>query len=412
VALGAAAVAGCSAILAGLGYGGVQALNALEANELRVFMGGTYNVHWYELGFLLLFVGVGRWLLAAAERRLQPLDRYTGALLMWLAPAVATVVWLPGASYLFIWPFLVGLGALLLQLTVRRQPITRLATLLPAIVGIVITTPAMYLVLVMAGITGVVVLGVLVALLLAVVPLSTGAPPRAPRRMPAVLVAGGGVAVILFVATVTNYDSAHPRQNVVFYSLNADTREAAWVAVGQVHEPWAQSFTGREPASAHLGEHVPVLTAIGLEAATGQAPVLDIPQPEVTVLDDTLSGATRRVRLHIASQRGADQFGVLIVTPGGVLGTSLYGNAITYDAPLSEVMMSGVALPADGFELAVTILPEQPLMVRIADVTPALPAVVGVSLPPRPATVTGMAGGATPDASTVVHRTIHFPAQP
>jgi len=415
ISLSVAAVVGVVAALGGLGYGGVQALNALEGGELSVFMGGTYHVHWYELGFLLLFSGVAWWLLGAASRRLQPLDFAAGTLLVWLALGLGAGLTLPGASYLFTWPLLAGLAALAIQLTTERPALARLAALVPGALTVAVLTPAVYLVLVLAGINGVLVLAAVVPLLLGLLlpALATGEGGRAaPARLPAITLAGSGAALVLGIALATGYDADHPRQNMLFYSLDADAGRAAWVVAGQTDEPWAEGLTGADADHAHLAEHFPVLSLIPLEAATGTAPAVELPAPEVTVLSDTVEGDTRTLRLRVTSQRGANELALLLATPGGLRSTTLYGETITYDVPLPEVMLNGAAVPPEGLELTITVQAGQPLTVQVADVTPGLPTLAGQPVSPRPASVTGVAGGFTPDDATVVQSRVMLPAQP
>lgn len=415
VGLGAATVAGAVAALGGLGYAGLQALTALEGGELSVFMGGTYHVHRYGLGFLQLFAGVAWWLIGAASRRIRPLSLIAGALLVWLALGLATGLRLPGASYLFTWPLLAGLVALAIQLIAVGPALGRLAALLPGLAATVVLTPAVYLVLVLAGISGVLVLAAVVPLVLGLLlPALTIAEHRrtAPIWLPATTLAAAGTTLVLATALTTGYDEARPRQNMLFYSLDADSGRAAWVAAGQIDEPWAQRFTGADADHAHLAEHLPVLSLIPLEAATGEAPAADLPAPQVAVLADTLDGDTRTLRLRVTSQRGASELALLLATPGGLRSTSLYGETIAYAEPLPEVMLNSAAVPPAGLELTVTLQPGQPLTIRVADVTPALPALAGQPAPARPASVTGVAGGFTPDDATVVQRRVVVPAHP
>jgi hypothetical protein len=415
IGLGTATVVGVIVALGGLGYGGLQALNFLEGGELSVFMGGTYHVHWYELGFLLLFSGVAWWLIGAASRCIQPLSLIAGTLLVWLALGLAAGLLLPGGSYLFTWPLFAGLAALAIQLLTARPALRSLAALLPGVVTVLVLTPAVYLVLVLAGINGALVLAAVVPLLLGLMlpALMMEEHKRtAPIWLPATALAGGGTALLLAIALSTGYDEAHPRQNMLFYSLDADSGQAAWVVAGQVDEPWAEHVTGAEADHAHLAEHFPVLSLIPLEAATGRAPVAELPAPEVTVLADTVDGDARTLRLRVTSQRGASEFALLLATPGGLLSTTLYGETIIYAAPLPEVMLNSAAVPPEGLELTLTLQPGQPLTLQVADVTPALPVLAEQPVSPRPASVTGVAGGFTPDDATVVQRRVVVPAQP
>lgn len=415
VGVGAVAVIVSILLLGAVGYAGLQLLNALEGGELSVFLGGTYHVHWYELGFLLLFSGLALWLLGAASRRIQPLDLAAGTLLVWLALGLATGLSLPGASYLFTWPLLAGLAALAIQLTARRPALARLAALLPGAVTVAVLTPAVYLVLVLAGISGVLVLAAVVPLLLGLLLPALASPERgraAPARLPAITLAGGGVALLIGIALATGYDRAHPRQNMLFYSLDADAGQAAWVVAGQTDEPWAEGLTGADADHAHLAEHFPVLSLIPLEAATGAAPAVALPAPQVTVLADTVEGDARTLRLQVSSIRGANELALLLATPGGLRSTTLYGETIAYDAPLPEVMLNGAAVPPEGLELTLTLQTGQPLTVQVADVTPGLPTLAEQPASPRPASVTGVAGGFTPDDATVVQRRVTIPARP
>lgn len=415
VGLGAVTVAGVIAALGGLGYAVLQALNALEGGELSVFMGGTYHVHQYGLGLLQLFAGVAWWLIGAASRRIRPLNLSAGALVIWLALGLATGLRLPGASYLFTWPLLAGLVALAIQLIAVWPALGRLAALLPGVVAAAVLTPAVYLVLVLAGISGALVLAAVVPLVLGLLlPALVSAEHKrtAPIWMPATTLAAAGTALVLATALTTGYDAARPRQNMLFYSLDADSGRASWVAAGQVDEPWAQRFTGAEADHVHLAEHFPVLSLVPLEAATGGAPAADLPAPQVAVLADAVDGDTRTLRLRVTSQRGASEFALLLATPGGLRSTSIYGETITYAEPLPEVMLNSAAVPPEGLDLTVALQPEQPLTIQVADVTPALPALAGQTAPPRPASVTGVSGGFTPDDATVVQRRVVVPARP
>jgi peptidoglycan/LPS O-acetylase OafA/YrhL len=72
---------------------------------------GVAESYAYLCGLLAIAGGVG--LLMGQKRSTR--DQFAGATLLWLVLALATALWLPGMSYLFLWPVLGASIALVLQ---------------------------------------------------------------------------------------------------------------------------------------------------------------------------------------------------------------------------------------------------------------------------------------------------------
>jgi hypothetical protein len=77
-------------------------------------------------------------------RRIAIIDLHLGALVWWLALAIVTTVWLPGGSYLFVWPLVFGLlGIATTMLAGRESVIARVAPYLAAIPVLLIMPPTL-----------------------------------------------------------------------------------------------------------------------------------------------------------------------------------------------------------------------------------------------------------------------------
>jgi hypothetical protein len=106
--------------------------------------GGTYNSHLYTISFILLALAIHSALYNWLRHRVRLNNLVVGAWLWWLILMIVTTFTLSGTSYLFTWPLLSGLIALLVRFTARDEdgPMpTLLLVLLPAISGILMVAP-------------------------------------------------------------------------------------------------------------------------------------------------------------------------------------------------------------------------------------------------------------------------------
>jgi hypothetical protein len=237
----------------------VQGLELLQNSELWVGMGGTYNVHLYELGLLMIYLVVTGIVYAAFQRKARPVELAAGGLLFWLLLTIGSTLVLPGGSYLFLWPLVAGLLALGIAL-VASQPFSvlqRLLLLAPVTVGLILFGTAIYLVQLMFGVDIFPAGGVMTALLLALAYpyLEFHSLPRA--RWWAVLPALAGILMLVWVGLAPKPSAAQPRQNFLFYSMNADEESAAWVAGTKLPDDTLSPWLGDTPVAVTLSEVFP-----------------------------------------------------------------------------------------------------------------------------------------------------------
>ncbi|MBP1703115.1 MAG: hypothetical protein H6Q38_2222 [Chloroflexi bacterium] len=405
LAMGVMAVLFSMGAVALTAYLAVQGLDLLKSGELQVGMGGTYHVEQYELGLLAIYLGLTATIYALFQRRVSSAELAGGALTFWLVLTIGSTLILPGASYLFLWPLLAGLIVLGL-VWAATQPLNalqRFLVLIPVTTGLILFGTIIYLVQRMFGVGIYPVGGVMCVLLmtLAFPYLDFRALPRA-----SVWAAGTvltGILLLVWVGFTTGYNADWPRQNFLFYSMNVDTGKASWVAAANLPEddtlsPWLGSaprdgtMTDVFPGS--WEEHV----------WTNAAPALNQPGPVITVLEDKTEAGVRYLRLNLRSPRGAWAVMSDITAEGAILEGELYGEHYSRETPRDNLFFKVIALPPEGAEIGIKLLPNTPVTIRLADVSLELPPLgnrAGLyALPLR----TGFGGGHGVDGMTLLHR--------
>lgn len=136
---------------------------------LNPLNGSTTNAGLYAASFVAFIIAGSTALYNLFSRRMQWHNLTLGAWLWWAILMVLTSLYLPGASYLFSWPLLLGLIALGYGFVSRgRRPVleTLLIIVLPATAGLLLFTPTIYGIFVALTINLYAVVGLFVALVI------------------------------------------------------------------------------------------------------------------------------------------------------------------------------------------------------------------------------------------------------
>ncbi len=380
-----------SLVVVTLAWWAIQQLNA----NYRVFlMGTTYETTLYLLALVALVVAVLAGAYGWLVRKLRSENVALGALGLWTALMLLSSVYLPGFSYLFTWPLLAALLGALWRLCSAGSPAgpwsSAGALALAAIPGIVLLTPAAYLLFTMLGLAQgpLPVAGVSLAL----VPLLCGlllphlaALPGGARR----LVPGGmlllSAGLIVAANLQSDFEAAHPKPTSIMYRLNADTGTAEWLSIDETPDDWTGQFLGTHPHD-HAFEIVP---GMSLEALSAEAPAVPLAHPDVTVVEDTTEGGSRTLRLRVTSPRrpwttdiaAEAESGIIAVTAGGRR-FDLSGLPVEQRKTWS---LSYVALPEQGGEMTLELMRGAQVTLHVTDTAHGLPEIPGRTFRARPA---------------------------
>jgi hypothetical protein len=343
----------------------------------------------YVFGLIALLAALQIAICKLLRKKISPPAFFLGGALLIFALVLVTSKWLPGGSYLFVWPLLSGLLA---AVTVAFRPgrvsllnLTILCLLsLPALLFFAPLLKAFYEAL---GFTPIgapllsVTFGLFLVLLL-------------PLLEP--LVEGGGklLPLVSFLAALglcvagaqtTRYSAAHPKPGVMEYALDADTGKALWASSADRIDAWTVQYLGASPVRGKLSGFIPEW--LPFEFLEHEAPAAALLPPQAKLLEDSVAGDTRRLHLHITSPRHARALHMTVLQAEVLEGSV---NARPLGKPSdSRWNRTGIwgfdyyNLPAEGIDVLLRVQGAGTVKLIVADSSIGLPAMPGVSLPPR-----------------------------
>ncbi|MCC7133806.1 MAG: M28 family peptidase [Gemmatimonadales bacterium] len=344
---------------------------------------------------LLTWALVRRWATAAAAA--------LGPLLVWTILAVLTSWRLAGVSYVLVWPVLATALVGLAWRRLRESPAWLAVRWVPALVTLTVLVPVIYgMGLVAVGVTGPggIAIGGLVPLALWLLAADLEAIAAERRWRVALAVSAVGVILIGLGLRAGRADTSHPIRSVLGYAEAADSG-SGWLVTAAGFAPpgsWnlaalgpearlvSTDSTGSDAAGPSwltrlLGRSFPVMAA--------PAPRAGLAAPTIAVLADTVTPEGRSLTFSIRPAPGTEAIALRAIdTP--VLATVIDGRPVDpsqfrHQAPTWSTTYS--APPDSGFSLGIVVPPTARPVLEVTAQSPGLPALPGVTIPPRPARV-------------------------
>jgi hypothetical protein len=184
-------------------------------------------------------------------------------------------------------------------------------------------------------------------------------------------------------------DATNPQADSIFYALNGDTGQALWISEDSQPDVWTSQFLGAASRRGELPELFPQLSDEFLYAP---APVLDYAMPQVDLLSDRSTGSTRTLRLHVTTPSQVPWVEVSIGSTSPISAITFAGTRIPYQDDPAQSHPNGYLKtcqywlpPAQGFDLAVEVVPPGNVKVFVRDYRFGLPQIPGFTYHPRPA---------------------------
>jgi len=289
----AAIVAACAAVT-----GVWWLVKGQAAGFWQAFAGDPYHAGIYRLASVALSVAVTSALYALLRKRVRVLNLWAGALLAWLLLTLTTSFWMPGASYLFLWPLLFCIAGLAIAM-IRGGVLVFWLAALPGIILMAPSIELLFMALTMRmAFVGAFSTVLLVGLLIPCLDLiaATGRwwlPSGAAAICTACLIVG---------ASMSGFSRTNPRTDSIYYGLDTDTGKAVWFSLDPKVDDWTGHYLGVNPRRAALPQFVPFMA---WQYLTHDAPAANLPPPSVERLAESSDGASRTLRLRITSPRHA-----------------------------------------------------------------------------------------------------------
>ena len=391
---------------------GLYTKDILYLPDLR----GLYQNNLYGTAFAASTVCVIALLAVFFLRFLRVENFAVGALVWWLAVLAALEVFLPGGSYLAMWPLFfsaLGLGVLfLLPDCERPAPWAIAVTTLFALPGIAIFAP-MYraflstlMILFAPGLSLVIVL--MLGLLIPQVYLITR-----PNRWWLPTLSGGFAALLIAFGLATGgYTPLQPRLNSVVYTLDVDTGQAFWLSSDKELDEWTSQFfpPGTEPTQLddqqynrrHERRHpgnkriwkapAPVANLTGAQIEIVSDQILGTPSATQAAPEPPASSANgneREITLRIISPDKTACLDLSSESGARIHSAELFGKGIPGTPSPSSANGSsdhwGIGFnlfPKDGVELKLKTDADKPLALETRERLYGMPDVPGIK--PRP----------------------------
>jgi hypothetical protein len=380
VTVAAIVTAGATAIISS------WAVGTLAGVSDKVRAGLLYHPGLFVVAFAAFGIAASSAAFVGMRNRISSQTAAFAALLVWLILLAVATVFLPGASFVLLWPLLLMAAAWLATFVIGRGPKFSRSV---SVVSVLAAIPAVFLLVSLAhkvftafGKNSAVPVALLLALLFTLVlwQLSPDKLPH-PWLLPGVLFAAG----VIFLAgalAMSRFDKDHPRFDSLFYAANADTDTQVWASHDDRPDSWtAQFFTGavrKQP----MPNFFPGSDQRFLQAA---APQLPFAPPSLEVTDDETSAGQRRLRVRIKSGRGAPMFSVLIQSQAAPSNVLVNGKALDL-LPLQPGtwLLQYYGAEKDGIEAAFSLPAAVPVQVKVEDISSDLLEQAAHRLPPRP----------------------------
>jgi hypothetical protein len=366
----------------------------IDPAQVSAVEGEPYRTVLYRFAMLLAGLAAVVSLFALVRRRLGAVGLAVGMLVVFALAGVLLAFTLPGVSGAVVQPTLVvAAGAAIAALLPERRTAARAGVyLLALVVAAIMLGPGVWIgfdIGLSAGPLSAVLLAMFVTLALPLIeaawPLPDGTVPRRRARIAAVPALVVALTVALLAAgLVANREGAtDARQEAIWYSVDADTKEAHWASGAASASEWSRSLLS-EPA-------MPLDDAFPWKAGSalwhGPAPTAELSPPAVTVLRDVTRGGARELTLRLSSRRDASTLGLWVDAGSAtVRSATVAGRDVPTDRSEGKWAFGFrfFAAAADGVEVRLELDQHADrVTVRVADSTHDLGVVPGFTPPPE-----------------------------
>lgn len=353
--------------------------------------GDTYNSHYYFLSFAFLTAAVTSTTYLLFAKKVSVENLAVGGLGWWLAVAVAVGLWLPGGSYLLVWPLLFNLIGLLIIIalmdtdTLSTKSIVIL--MLSALPGVVLLGPLFYHTFVaralgMGGAPFVILALILGLLIPYLVFMSTSLKWLWPGALALI-----SVGFILAGSLTSGFDSAHSKPSNLFYGLNADTNQAVWGSSDDSPDEWTARFFSAGARKDLLLDFFP---SSEREFLTSPAPSASLAAPEIRVVEDSLNQGARTLRLRVISARRAPFILIRLESNAKMMRLAINDKEVAASNNAATQTSTGrwtlryFAPPEEGIDLLLFFNEAHPVQIRAIDRSYGYAELPGASDNPRP----------------------------
>jgi len=366
------------------------ALDKLAVSRAPFQQGDTWTNHLYLIGFVLIAVAATTIVYSLFRKKVSVDNLAIGALVWFLLFLIVAHIYLPGGSYLLVWPLLSGLIAWILKFTLPagKLSLTKLCLIsaVCAAPGVILISPLIYQTFVAVGISQTSLIVVPVTLLLGLLVVNFDLVASSFRWL---LPVASTLAAVCFIAVALlqpDFSQQEPKTNEIFYVLNADTGKAVWATADARPDEWTSQFLSANASAVALNELPWLNGEVFLQQPASAATLTG---PEIKVLDDQVQDQTRLIHMRVSSARDAAQ--LIIYSGTEISEASINGQPLAkrQDAPAwqKDQMLIYSAPPREGIELVLKTKSSEPLIMKVVDRSYQFPELTNLTIKARPSDI-------------------------
>ena len=372
----------------------------------------------YGLALVMTIVTVGVFLYALLRRKFAAQTLALSGLFLCLLATSAASFAVPGGSYVLLWP----LAGSLLAVTQLSSAIDRRARVGLARTGIIcaLSLPSTLILWPLASMLcqslGLTPASGAAVGLLTVLALFTLAPQVDVLADKTRLWPASAALIVTLVGlgygmTTTKFSGGQPRAINLIYALDADTREAYWVARAPDTHPWLRQFFGDAPPSGRPAVLVPPWSS--REGTPGylhqRADVVDLAAPGATLIpggESSERGRSLTLRVTPAAEGHAlsSWLSGATVLEASVNGQDLGIGASPIQSRENTWTLDYGNAPASGITIGLMLKRTDRVSLAVLDRSMGWPALAGKAITPRPADLMSIQSG----DQTVIRRNFAF----
>jgi len=262
----------------------------------------VYHGGFYLLAICLLIIALFILIILWVGKRLNPSGLLIGPLLLFSILAVASAVWTPGASFLFLWPLLFSAAGLAL---IRKETSTAARTGIFAILAV----PILFFMIhaiesteVMMSLAMIALPVTLLILMLGLLSLQINEIAQSLTWKLPLTIGLIATGMIFWGIADAGFNEERKKPNGINYIADAVEQEAWWYTLDPEPDEFTSIFLGPDPEQTTLPDWAPQ-RPFGFSNTPwiSPAPLLRDDAPDAEILSDILEGEHRRVRLCITN---------------------------------------------------------------------------------------------------------------
>ncbi|MCL4218321.1 MAG: M20/M25/M40 family metallo-hydrolase, partial [Candidatus Hydrogenedentes bacterium] len=332
-----------------------------------------YHNSVYVTAFAAASIAVMTLAYGIMSRWVRPESLAMGAYLWWMAALLAVALYLPGASFLLMWPLAISALGMLAYFLVAKPGeagpawITFLSVC--ALPVVILFPPAYWsfanAILIMAapGLAAFVTLGM--GLLVPQVAFMA----RVNGWWLPALSASAAAALVMYGLANSSYTPLRPKLNSLSYGINYDTREAFWLSPDPEPDEWTSQFFSADAPREEYSEFSFDSSEKVMKAPAPSA--AEYPGPRLVVTRDFTFGTTREVTFHVDSPAKAAHLALRIVSDTEVLWASVFGKPLA--AAKKNWRLDFQLFPREGADVTLRIPAGTPVEINVRETFFGLP---------------------------------------